>query len=95
LLNLYSRFGPLLFMFQATGGENEGRRRKSSGLVWRVSLSIIAFFSLIIFIILWLFFPATGFTVYQNLAIVFVSILIFFAIMGAVWVSLGMRWFRL
>ena len=82
-------------MYQATGGENEGRRRKSTGFVWRVSFSIVAFFALIIFIILWLFFPATGFSVYQNLAIVFVSILIFFAIMGALWVSFGLRWARL
>lgn len=82
-------------MYQATGGENEARHRKSLGLVWRVSLSIVAFFALIIFIILWLFFPATGFSVYQNLAIVIVSILIFFAVMGAVWVSFGLRLVRL
>jgi len=78
-------------MFQATGGENEAGGRKGSGLVWRVSLSIVAFFALIIFIILWLFFPATGLSDNQNMAIVIVSILIFFALMGAVWAPFGMR----
>lgn len=62
------------------------------GMRWRIVLSVLLFFGLIIFVILWLFFFADGFSVYQNLAIVIVAVLAFFGISAAVWASMWMRW---
>ncbi len=62
------------------------------GIGWRVSLSIIAFFGWLIFIVLWLFFYASSFTIYQNLAVILVSILVFFAVMGSSWAFWGMKY---
>lgn len=60
------------------------------GMGWRIGVSIFAFFGLLAFIILWLFFWADGFSVYQNIAIVIVSLLVFLAICGATWASMWM-----
>jgi len=65
-----------------------------AGLGWRIALSIVSFFGLIVFIIVWLFFFATGFNVYQNLAIVISALLVFFALMGAAWATMWMRYPR-
>jgi membrane-bound metal-dependent hydrolase YbcI (DUF457 family) len=50
-----------------------------------VATLIIIFFGSIIGIILWLFFYAGNFNVYQNIAIVIVILLGFIAVMGATW----------
>lgn len=51
----------------------------------------MTFFGAIIAAILWLFFYAGHFNVYQNIAIVVVILLAFIAVMGATWGSWGMR----
>jgi hypothetical protein len=61
------------------------------GMGWRVAASIITFFASIIGIILWLFFYAENFNIYQNIAIVVVIFLGFIAVMGATWASWGMK----
>jgi len=61
------------------------------GLGWRVSLSIIAGVGWLVFIILWLFFYASNYTGYQNVAIFLISILAIIAILGAPWIIWGMR----
>ena len=61
------------------------------GMGWRVATSIITFFASIIGIILWLFFFAENFNIYQNIAIVVVIFLGFIAVMGATWASWGMK----
>ncbi len=58
---------------------------------WRVPLSIIAFFGSIIAVIIWLFFYAGSFNVYQNIAVVVVIFLALIAVMGAAWASWGMK----
>lgn len=58
---------------------------------WRVSVSVIAFFGAIIAVIVWLFFYAASFNIYQNIAIVIVIILAFVAVMGGTWASWGMK----
>ncbi len=63
----------------------------AEGMGWRVATSIITFFAFIIGIILWLFFYAENFNVYQNIAIVVVILLGFIAVMGATWASWGMK----
>lgn len=58
---------------------------------WRVTASIVTFFGSVIAGILWLFFYASNFNVYQNIAVAVVISLAFIAIMGATWASWGMK----
>jgi hypothetical protein len=58
---------------------------------WRLPMSIIAFFGSVIAVILWLFFYAANFNVYQNIAVVVVIFLAFIAVMGASWASWGTK----
>jgi len=62
------------------------------GFVWRVGLSIAVFFGWIAFIILWLFFEATEYSVFQNLAIVLVSIIVAIGILAVGWATWGIRY---
>lgn len=64
------------------------------GMAWRIALSILLFFGLIIFIVLWLFFFAGDFNVYQNIAIIIVALLAFFGVSAAVWATMWMKWGR-
>lgn len=64
---------------------------KPEGMGWRVTASIITFFGFLIAVILWLFFYAGGYNVYQNIAVVVVILLAFIGIMAATWAAWGMR----
>jgi hypothetical protein len=67
------------------------RRKEASevsGFGWRVSLSIIVGIAWLIFLILWLFFFAVGFTFYQNLAIFVISVAAVGLIEGLTWVPM-------
>ena len=57
----------------------------SDGMGWRVTISILTFFASIIGVIIWLFFYAEDYTIYQNVAIVVVIFLGFIAVMAATW----------
>lgn len=61
------------------------------GMSWRVTLSIVTFFASIATIIVWLFFFAENFNVYQNIVAVVLIILGFVAVMGATWAAWGMK----
>jgi protein-S-isoprenylcysteine O-methyltransferase Ste14 len=63
---------------------------KTEGMGWRVGVSIVTFFGSIIAVILWLFFYAGSFNVYQNIAVVVVTLLAFIALMGATWAPWGL-----
>jgi hypothetical protein len=65
---------------------------KTKGFGWRISLTIITGIGWLIFLILWLFFYASNFNIYQNIAIFIVSILILGGIIGASWAPWGMRY---
>ena len=65
---------------------------KTKGFGWRVSLSIIVGIGWLIFLILWLFFCAYGFNLYQNIAIFIVSILVVGGTLGASWAPWGMKY---
>ncbi len=67
---------------------------ETPGFAWRVSLTIITFFALIVFLVLWLFFYADAFTIYQNLAVLLAAILIFIGIMGSAWAHWGIKYGR-
>jgi magnesium-transporting ATPase (P-type) len=73
---------------------DEERVMQTPGFAWRVSLSIIAFFGIVVFFIIWLFFYAGAFTIYQNIAVFISALLIFIAIMAGSWVSWGIRYGR-
>ncbi len=64
---------------------------RSGGFGWRVSASIAVFFGWLIFLIIWLFFYASDYSVFQNLAVVLVSILAGIGILAATWASWGLR----
>lgn len=66
--------------------------KASEGMGWRVAFTILTFFASIIGIIVWLFFYANNFNVYQNIAVIVVILLSFIATMGAIWASWGMRY---
>jgi len=70
---------------------NKTNPKMPEGMGWRVSVSIVAFFGSVIAVILWLFFYAGSFNVWQNVAVVIVIFLVFIAIMGATWASWGMK----
>ena len=65
---------------------------KTKGFGWRVSLSIIVGVGWLVFLILWLFFYAGDYNVYQNIAIFIVSLLIMGGILGASWAPWGMKY---
>jgi len=58
---------------------------------WRVSLSIIVGVGWLIFLILWLFFYASDYSVYKNVSIVMMSLLIMAIILGVPWTFWGMK----
>ncbi len=59
----------------------------NEGLGWRVNLSIVIGVGWLIFILLWLAFYGTGYSVYENISIFFLSILIIAVILGIPWMS--------
>lgn len=57
----------------------------------RVALTIIVAVAWISFVILYVAFWASGLSLFQSIAVIIVSILILGGILGAVWVSWGMK----
>lgn len=71
--------------------ETASDNKMPEGMGSRIAVSILTLFGSLIGIILWLFFYAGNFNVYQNIAIVVVILLSFIAVMGATWASWGMK----
>jgi len=68
------------------------RSRSFRGYIkWRTILSITTGFGWLIFLVIWLFFYASGHTVYQNLGVILASIIVLSAINSSVWSFLGRR----
>ena len=61
------------------------------GIGSRVTVSILTFFGAVIGAIVWLFFYAQNFNVYQNISIVAVIVIGFVGAMAATWAAWGMR----
>lgn len=70
-------------------------RPPSAGLGRRVSATILALAGWLAFAILWLSFYASEWSIYRNLAIFLVSLVVLFGILGAVWAGFGMRMRRM
>ncbi len=66
-------------------------KKMMPGMASRVAGSILVVFGWAAFIILYAVFYASGFTLFQNLAIIFASFLVGMALLGAMWASWGMK----
>ena len=64
---------------------------KEAGFTSRVAVSIIIPFALLIFLIVWFYYWAADYNIYQNIAILLVSVLVVGGSMGAIWSSWGMK----
>ncbi|UCE80586.1 MAG: hypothetical protein JSV94_05380 [Methanobacteriota archaeon] len=62
------------------------------GFAWRVGLSTLVVFAWLAFVIVWLFFYAEDYNVWQNIAAFMVSILIGIGILAATWASWGIKY---
>lgn len=62
------------------------------GFAWRVGLSIIVVFGWLAFLIIWLFFYAGDYDVFQNIAIFLVSIIVSIGILAAAWATWGIKY---
>ena len=71
---------------------DEEKAMSVPGFGLRIGISIISFFALLVFLIIWLFFYAGSFSVLQNIAAVLSGIVIFIAVMAGAWVSWGIRY---
>ena len=67
------------------------KKMSGMGLAWRASASAVGFFGWLAFFILWLAFYAGDYNLYENIAIIILSLLAFLALMVAVWVPFGLR----
>jgi hypothetical protein len=65
--------------------------RKTKGFGWRVSTSIITAVGWLSFVVIWLFFYADKYSLYQNIGAVILSLIVFIGINGAVWGTWAMR----
>ncbi len=92
----------ILIMFLLLGGmwamygiskipSNEKEIFKTSGFKWRILLSIILPFAALIFLIIWFWFYAQPYSVWQNIAVTLVTILIIGGILGSVWARWGIK----
>lgn len=65
---------------------------RTAGFAWRVGLSIFVIFGWLAFVIVWLFFYAGDYDVFQNIAIFLVSIIVAVGILAASWATWGIRY---
>ncbi|MFH1821570.1 MAG: hypothetical protein ABH852_03915 [Methanobacteriota archaeon] len=61
------------------------------GMAWRTAVSAVVGIGWFIFIIIFLFFWAKHYTIYENIAIFLVSILVIAAILAPIWIMWGIR----
>jgi hypothetical protein len=67
------------------------KKKSPEGMGWRISVSIITFFGLLVFLVAWFFFYADSYTIYQNLAVLLGSGLLFVGINAASWAPWGLK----
>jgi len=63
-----------------------------AGMGWRIAVSISSVFLWLAAGIIWLFFYASDFSIYQNIAAFVVSAILFVGVNAATWASFGMRY---
>jgi len=62
------------------------------GLSSRVAVSIAVIFGWLIFLVVWLFFYSSSFTLLENLGIVIVAFLVGIAVLAISWASWGIKY---
>jgi len=78
-----------------SGGEIPSEAREvfgTAGFAWRVGLSIFVVFGWLAFLLIWLFFYAGDYDVFQNIAIFLVSVIISIGILAGAWATWGIRY---
>ncbi len=65
---------------------------RTPGFAWRVGMSIAVVFGWLVFLIIWLFFYANKYDVFQNIAIFLASVLVGLGILAAGWATWGIRY---
>jgi len=68
----------------------EGEERPADGMKYRAYASAIICIGWLAFFLLWLFFAADELSIYRNIAIIFLSLVVAAALLGALWVTYGM-----
>lgn len=61
------------------------------GWAWRTAVSAVVAIGWLIFVIIFLFFWAKHYTIYENIAIFLVSVLVMAAILAPLWMVWGFR----
>ncbi|MCU0852733.1 MAG: hypothetical protein MUC90_05715 [Thermoplasmata archaeon] len=72
--------------------DEERNMFRTPGFAWRVGLSIFVVFGWLAFVIVWLFFYAGDYDVFQNIAIFLVSIIVGIGILAGAWATWGIRY---
>ncbi|MCU0860790.1 MAG: hypothetical protein MUE65_00535 [Methanomassiliicoccales archaeon] len=67
------------------------KKMSGMGLAWRVSASAVGFFGWLAFFILWLAFYAGDYSVWENIAVIIMSLLGLLALLASVWIPFGIR----
>lgn len=65
--------------------------RELRGLGWRITASVLTAVGWLVFLVIWLFFFASAYNIYKNLAVLFVSALIGLVILVVIWIGFGLR----
>jgi cation transport ATPase len=67
------------------------KKMSGLGMAWRISASVVSAFSWLAFFILWLAFYAGDYNVYENIAILILSVVAFVVVNVAVWIPFGLK----
>jgi hypothetical protein len=76
------------------GSEYAERRVWGTGMRSRVVGTIAAGVGWLVFVLLFAGFWAVNFTLFQNVIIFFVTLVILLGLLGIIWASWGLRWVR-
>ena len=84
------------YLFTATnyfvgGGNTRMQEKNKSDMGWKPSISIVGGVGWLIFVILWFAFYATAYSWEKNLAVLLLSILIVFLLIGGMWAVWSLR----
>jgi len=77
---------------ESVSSMNENEEEMPPGMGSRVTVSIIVFFGLLIFAIIYVAFFASSFSLFQQIAVILVALLVAIAILGAMWASWGIKY---
>jgi hypothetical protein len=84
--------GPWLVWGLRQQTDKEKEMWKTKGFRWRVWLSCLLVLAVVVFLIYWFWYQAESWNLYQNIAMLIVSLLIAGGVMGAAWAPWGMRY---